>query len=376
MNSKYFFDILLIDFGRSALLPFAMNNIRPLKIGCLEISPPALLAPMAGYTNAPFRLLCRELGCGLAYTEMIIGDGLARNIRQARFFLETLPGEEPLAAHLYGTEPEVMAAATRAVEETGRFSLIDLNCGCPVRKIVHRGAGVSLMKDPGKLYRMVHAMVQATSLPVTVKTRIGISRAQANVFEIAQAVEEAGAAALAVHARFASDRHSGEADWNALREIKAARSIPVIGNGGIKSAADATRMLKETGVDAVMIGRRAVGNPWIFREIKSLWESGEASPPPSLQERRAMIERHLKLSVEHALIENKYRKRRRNTAEQAACCYFRAHLVRYLAGLNGYRHILLRMECMNSVEEIMKEVDLLIERNLNLEMEHGRNEES
>ncbi|MGD9874928.1 MAG: tRNA dihydrouridine synthase DusB [Kiritimatiellia bacterium] len=365
----------MIDSGRSALLAIAMNEIRPLKIGNLVIDPPALLAPMAGYTNAPFRLLCRELGCGLAYTEMIIADGIARRIRQAQFFMETLPGERPLAAHLYGTDPGVMAEAARIVEETGRFDLIDLNCGCPVRKIARRGAGVSLMKDPENLFKMVSGMVQAVSLPVTVKTRIGISKDRANIAEVAQAVEEAGASALSIHARFASDRHSGEADWNALREIKAARKIPVIGNGGIKTAGDATRMMRETGVDAVMIGRRAVGNPWIFREIKSLWREGRQCPPADLQERRELIRRHLLMTVAHAQIENQYRKRRRNTAEQAGCCYFRAQLVRYLAGLNGYHHILLRMECMNSVEEIMKEVDLLIERNINLEKEHERNEE-
>lgn len=366
---------MLIQARRSALLAFIMNEFLPLKIGNLAIDPPALLAPMAGYTSAPFRLLCREFGCGLAYTEMIIADGIARDIRPAQFFLETLPGERPLAAHLYGTDPDVMAAAANKVGQTGKFDLIDLNCGCPVRKIARRGAGVSLMKDPEKLFRMVRGMVQATSLPVTVKTRIGISKDRANISEIAHAIEEAGASAISIHARFASERHSGEADWNALRVIKAAREIPVIGNGGIKTASDATRMMRETGVDAVMIGRRAVGNPWIFREIKSLWREGRQCPPPTLQERREVILRHLQMCVEHALVENHYRKRRRRNAEQAACCYFRAHLVRYLAGLNGYRHILLRMECMNSVEEIRKEVDLLIERNINLENENESHEE-
>jgi len=231
----------------------------PLRIGKLTIETPVLLAPMAGYTDAAMRSLCLRSHCGLVFTEVINAEGIRHGSHRTIHLLETWPGERPVAAHLYGASPDAMAEAAAFVERTGRFDLVDVNCGCPVRKIVVKGAGVALMKDPAKIGAIVRAMRGATVLPVTVKTRLGLSPERANVAEVAQAVEEAGGAGIVVHARYAVNRHTGRADWEALAAVKAARRIPVI-------------------------GKAAVGNPWIFQEAYCLLR-GEPFAPPSRRRR-------------------------------------------------------------------------------------------
>lgn len=305
------------------------NVVGPLRIGPLEFSPPLVLAPMAGYTDSTFRMLCLQRRCGLVFTELVSSEGIVRNNMRTLNYLSTGPGERPIAAHIYGSDPEVIARAARRVEELSRFDLIDINAGCPVPKIVRKGAGVALMKDPSRLHDIVRAVVGAVSLPVTVKTRTGISPDNENISEVAHAVEEAGASAIFLHARLASDVHSGPANLDALRRLKAEVSIPVIGNGGVGSAADAIRMLQETGVDGVMVGRGAIGNPWIFSEIASALNHEEYHPPEACDWVDVMAT-HLRGLYAAMSRENNQRKRPRPYPERAACNRFRGHLTKYL----------------------------------------------
>ncbi|HDL85425.1 MAG TPA: tRNA dihydrouridine synthase DusB [Candidatus Acetothermia bacterium] len=301
----------------------------PLRIGSLELAIPIVLAPMAGYTDSTFRTICLRRGCGLVFTELVSSEGIVRNITRTLNMLHTRDNERPIAAHIYGSDPEVMARAARRTEELGRFDLIDINAGCPVPKIVRKGAGVALMRDPTRLHDIVRAVVQAVSLPVTVKTRTGLSPDNANISEVAHAVEEAGASALFLHARLASARHGGPADLDALSRIKDELSIPVIGNGGITSAASASFMLKETGVDGVMVGRAAIGNPWIFAAITAALAGKEYRPPQS-HDWVDVMTRHLRGLYGEMLRENAQRKRPRPHTERAACNRFRGHLTKYL----------------------------------------------
>jgi len=227
----------------------------------------AVLAPMAGYTDAAFRLLCRRRGCARTYTEVVNAEGIARGSRPTLYLLETLPDERPVVAHIYGRDPSVMAAAAVYIESLRRFDQVDVNTGCPVRKIVAKGCGAALMREPERVHEIVRAIVSAVSLPVTVKTRLGPTREELCVSEIAQAAEEGGAAEIAIHARTTAQKHGGEADWRTLARVKAERRIAVLGNGGVATAADALRMIRETGVDGVMIGRAALSDPWLLAEL-------------------------------------------------------------------------------------------------------------
>ena len=316
---------------------------------------------MSGYTKAPFRAICRRHHCGMAFTEVTSAKGIARRSHRSLRFLETFPGEQPIGAHIYGDEIDVLVRAARVIESLGRFALIDINCGCPVPKVVNRGGGAALMRDPQKIHDIVQAVSQAVLLPVTVKTRLGLSPESANVSEVAHAAEEGGANAITVHARFASDKHRGPADWEALERIKAERAIPVIGNGGIREAHHALEMVAQTGVDGVMIARAAIGDPWIFDAIHHLWAS-QPYAPPTVEERRAVIAEHLHGLSRLIEMEN----RGRETPipdEQIACHRFRGHLTRYLAGRPGLKDLRRNLGEMESVEEIMAAVDRILQAN-------------
>jgi nifR3 family TIM-barrel protein len=271
----------------------------------------------------------------MVFTEVVTAEGLWRKMKRTLHYLESVPGERPVAAHVYGATPECLAGAAQVAESLGRFDAIDINCGCPARKVVRKGAGVALMRDPDRLRGIVEAVRAAVSLPVTVKTRLGLSPDCPNLDEVAHAVEAGGAAALFVHARFASDYHSGPVDLEALRRVREARGIPVIGNGGVRGPADAVAMRDATGVDGVMIGRGAVGNPWVFAEIRAAL-SGRAWTPPSPEERMAVIEEHL--TWVYALVQRTpIRRRRRRTPESASCRAFGGHLAQYVAHVTGRR---------------------------------------
>jgi nifR3 family TIM-barrel protein len=290
---------------------------------------------MAGYTTLPFRRLCRRFGSGLSYTELVNVIGLSRGDARTLRYLASDPAERPVAAHLYGRDVDAFAAAAGRVTALEQFDLIDINAGCPVSKIISRGEGAGLLRDPERLYAIVRAVRSATSLPVTVKTRIGSSPDHIAIFEVAHALAEAGAAALAVHARFTCHRHSGPALWEVLARLKAeGPAIPLIGNGGAQTAELAVRMLKETGVDAVMIGRGAMGCPWIFREARERL-AGETPRIVGPEERMAILEEHLEGEVRRIQAEMHLSRRARYTPEQAAARMFRSHLVHYIAGWPG-----------------------------------------
>jgi nifR3 family TIM-barrel protein len=331
------------------------------RIGTVELDVPVMLAPMAGFTDSGFRVLCRRCGAGAVMTELVNAAGIVRGSARTLHLLETDGEERPVAAHLYGSDPAVMAQAASIVEGLGRFDFIDINCGCPVRRITARGAGVALMRDPGRIADIVRAVAGATSLPVTIKTRLGLTRNTVNVCEVARAAETAGAAAIAVHARTAEEKHGGPAQWEMLARVKRACSVPVIGNGGVATAGDVAAMLKETGVDAVMIGRAALGNPWIFDETRCLL-SGAAYTPHSPDALRALAAEHVRRVVRLKEKEAQTRKVRR-PADEAAALYFRAHLLKYIAPFRGRREVRRQLDDIRSCEHIMEVIDELIARN-------------
>jgi nifR3 family TIM-barrel protein len=324
-----------------------------MKIGSCIVESPFVLAPMAGYTTLPFRRLCRRFGSGLSYTELVNAIGLSRGDARTLRYLASDPAERPVAAHLYGRDVDAFAEAAGRVTALGGFDLIDINAGCPVSKVVTRGEGAGLLREPERLYAIVRAVRAATSLPVTVKTRIGPSPDRVVIFEVAQALAEAGVSALAVHARFTCHRHSGDADWNMLARLKASLppELPLIGNGGARTAEQAVRMLRETGVDSVMIGRGAMGRPWIFREALELLR-GETPRELGPEERLAILAEHLTGEVARLRSEMGGRRRSRYTPEQAAARMFRAHLVHYTAGwpgVSGMRRGLSRVDLPEDV---------------------------
>jgi len=327
---------------------------RPVRIGALRLDFPFLLAPMAGYTDAAFRWMCLKNGCGAAFTELANAEGLVRSCRQSWYLLETFQDERPLFAHIYGANPDSMARAAALIEKTGRFAAIDVNAGCPVRKIMAKGAGAALIRTPERLAAIIRAIRSAVSLPVTVKTRIGIAPSENSIADTARLMEDAGAHALHIHARYASAHHHGAADWDALAGIKSLVSIPVFGNGGVATPDDALMMMKQTGVDGVMIGRAAVGRPWIFRHLRAI-ACGAQPHPPSPEQIGGAISLHLDKLVEHKSREWR-RRRAKFSAETAAVLHFRAHLVRYMSGFRGFGELRRSLDQFRTRDEVIARV--------------------
>ena len=355
------------------------------KLGTFTTNTPVFLAPMAGFTNAAMRRVSHRFGAALTYTEMVNAAGILHASDKTWHLLETLPDEGPVVAHLFGADPNELADATARVSAVGRFVALDLNAGCPMRKITTKGAGAALMKQPDLIGRIVAAMCAATTLPVTVKTRIGARPDKVLVLEILHAVEAAGGAAITVHGRFATQEHSGEVRLDLLAEVKRASRIPVIGNGGVRDAADALQMFRETGVDAVMIARGATGNPWIFREIAEALAPGapvshfrkceteaaitedpaHAHPPQrDLAEIRAVLEEHLagELELQRQLHAHHRLPSHALPPDQAAVVTFRAHLFRYLHGLKGSSYVRGHLNTMRTFEDIRAALDGCFER--------------
>ena len=337
------------------------------QLGTFSTSTPVFLAPMAGFTSASMRRVCHRMGAALTYTEMVNAAGILHASDKTWHLLETLPNEGPVVAHLFGADPSELADATARVSALGRFVAIDLNAGCPMRKITSNGAGAALMKQPELIGRIVAGMTSATTLPVTVKTRIGPHPDKVVVFEVLRAIEEAGGAAITVHGRFASQEHSGEVRLDLLAEVKRASRIPVIGNGGIRDASSALHMFRETGVDAVMIARGATGNPWIFQEIAAALAS---QPEPysttrrDLAEIRAVLEEHMagELELQHQIHQHFRVPSYALPPEQAAVATFRCHLFRYLHGLSGSSHVRGSLNSMRSLDDIRAALDGCFER--------------
>ncbi len=267
------------------------------KIGNVQMENPFVLAPMAGVTDLPFRTLCKEQGAGLICMEMVSAKAISFHNKNTEALMEINPSEHPVSLQLFGSEPELMAEVAKSIEERP-FDILDINMGCPVPKVVNNGEGSALLKKPDLIVEIVKKVSSAIKKPLTVKVRIGFENEPVDIVEIAKRVEDAGAAAIAVHGRTRQQYYSGVADWDAIRRVKEAVNIPVIGNGDVDSPKKAEALIKETGCDAVMIGRAVRGNPWIFREMNHYFTTGEILERPSVQEVREMILRHARAQIE------------------------------------------------------------------------------
>ena len=295
--------------------------MKELRIGSLKLDNPFLLAPLAGITDAPMRRLCHRQGAALTYTEMVSCKGMWYGDRNTGKLLYTYRDEQPVGYQIFGHEPEVMAYAAREISSMPG-KLIDINFGCPVPKIVKNGEGSALLKNPDLIYDIVAAVVKNTDKPVTAKIRTGWDKDSINVVEVAHAISAAGESAIAVHARTREQYYSGKADWSMIASVKRAVDIPVIGNGDVTDGKAAISMMDETGCDLVMIGRGALGNPWIFREALAAWRGEEIPLQPSKDEKKAMMISHLE-----DLTELK--------GEYAAVREMRKHVGWYLKGVPG-----------------------------------------
>jgi nifR3 family TIM-barrel protein len=313
-----------------------------------------LLAPMAGVTEAPFRGICKRMGAGLTYTEMLSAKGLHYNpdSRGALAILTFAAEEIPCAVQLFGADPEMMAvqAARLLDRHRGSVALIDINMGCPVTKVIAKGEGSALMRTPDLAARIVSAVVAAVDVPVTVKFRKGWDSDELNAVEFAQAMEAAGASAVAVHGRTREQFYRGDADWSVIADVKRAVSIPVIGSGDVFSADDVVSMLERTGVDAVMVARGAQGNPWIFREARALIDTGVRLDPPSARERVETARDHARALVAFS--------------GESSVGRMRKHVAWYVAGMPGASHVRGRVNACMSPRELD---ELLVEYRDHLE---------
>ena len=315
-----------------------MDKGKKLAIGGVILDTPAVLAPMAGVTDLPFRVLCREQGCGLVCTEMVSAKAVHYKNKNTKPLLETAPRERPVSLQLFGSEPELMGEIA-ALLEPGPYDIFDFNMGCPVPKVVNNGEGSALMKEPELAGRILRSMVRAVKKPVTVKIRRGFDENHVNAAEIARIAEDAGAAAIAVHGRTREQYYSGKADWEIIRQVKEAVSIPVIGNGDIFRAEDALRMMEETGCDGVMAARGVRGNPWLFREIKELLETGHVPERPDTAEIREMILRHARMEIEFKGEDTAVREMRKHVAWYTAGCPHSSALREAVNHVRTYREL-------------------------------------
>ena len=265
------------------------------KIGNVVIPNRVILGPMAGNTNYAYRKIAKEFGCGLVYAEMVSDKGLNYKNKKTQGMINVGEDEHPVSMQIFGSSVEDMVEAAKYIDEYSNCDIIDINMGCPVNKIAKKSkAGSALLQDPQLVYDIVYNVVQNVKKPVTVKIRSGWDSTHINAVEIAKLIEKAGASAIAIHGRTRAQLYSGNADWNIIREVKQAVNIPVIGNGDVKNCYDALKMIEETGVDAVMVARATLGNPWIFKEVDTYLETGKVLPRPSYDEIHEVILRHVK----------------------------------------------------------------------------------
>lgn len=316
-----------------------------MKIGNVELENNIILAPMAGVSDLPFRLLCREQGAGMVCTEMVSAKAISFHNKNTVALLETSPAEHPVSLQLFGADPDIISEMAAYIEERD-FDVLDLNMGCPVPKVAGNGEGSALMRNPKLVEQIVSKTVRAIKKPVTVKIRKGFTASEVNAVEIARIAEASGAAAVAVHGRTREQYYTGTADWDIIRQVKEAVSIPVIGNGDVDSAGKAKQLLDEIGCDGVMVGRGARGNPWIFREIRDYLATGELPPRPSKEEVRDMMLRHTRMEIEYK-------------GEYTGIREMRKHISWYTA---GYPNSAKLRGCINEVENYQKLEEMLMER--------------
>lgn len=310
------------------------------KIGDVEIDNPFVLAPMAGVTDLPFRKLCKEQGAGLICMEMVSAKAISFHNKNTEALMEIDKCENPVSMQLFGSEPELMARVAAEIEERP-FDILDINMGCPVPKVVNNGEGSALLKNPELIVKIVKSVSSAIKKPLTVKVRIGFENEPVDIVDIAKRVEDAGAAAIAVHGRTRQQYYSGTADWDAIRRVKEAVSIPVIGNGDVDSPEKAETLIKETGCDGVMIGRAVRGNPWLFRELNHYFETGEKLPRPSVEEVREMILRHARMQIDLK-------------GEFTGIREMRKHVAWYTAGMRHSAALRRETNLVSSYEELEK----------------------
>ena len=312
--------------------------MKHLKIGNAELENRYILGPMAGVTDLPFRLLCREQGAGLLCMEMVSAKAIYYNNRNTESLLEIHPDERPVSLQLFGSDPKIMSEMAKRIEERP-FAILDINMGCPVPKVVKNGEGSALMKNPKLVYDIVSAVVKAIEKPVTVKIRKGFDDNHVNAVEIAKIIEEAGASAVAVHGRTREQYYSGRADWDIIRQVKEAVSIPVIGNGDVTSPQKAEELVRQTGCDGIMIARGAEGNPWIFSEMIAYEETGVVPPRPDKDAVREMMLRHARLQLQYK-------------GEFCGIREMRKHVAWYTKGLKGAARLREKVNAVESLEEL------------------------
>jgi tRNA-dihydrouridine synthase B len=303
---------------------------------------PFVLAPMAGITDFPFRMICKELGAGLVFSEMVSVEALIREHRRTNAMLHTDPAERPVVFQIFGSKPASMAEAAHIVSR-GEVDFIDINMGCPVPKILKSGAGAALLRDMGLAKEIMSAVVGASKVPVTVKIRLGWDARSMVAIDFAQAAESIGIAAVTVHGRTKAQGFSGSADWSMIKHVKDSVGIPVIGNGDVRTAQDAMRMREETGCDGVMIGRAIQGYPWIFREAKQYFETGVVPSPPTTEERKTVMEQHLDDMVNLV-------------GENIGVREMRKHLCWYTKGLHGGAEFRTRINHLSNINEVKREI--------------------
>lgn len=312
--------------------------MKTLTIGNVVMDNPLVLAPMAGVTDLPFRLLCKEQGAGLVCMEMVSAKAIYYNNKNTEALLEIDTREKPVSLQLFGSDPEIMAAMAHRIEDRP-FDILDINMGCPVPKVVNNGEGSALLKNPELVRKIVTSVVKAVDKPVTVKIRRGFDEDSVNAVEIAKIIEDCGAAAVAVHGRTREQYYSGKADWDIIRQVKEAVSIPVIGNGDVTSPETAVALMEQTGCDGIMIGRAVRGNPWLFSEILHYLETGEHKARPTMEEVGEMILRHTRMQVELK-------------GEYTALREMRKHVAWYTAGFPHSARLRARTNEISTMQEL------------------------